>query len=58
MDFEYGGWLMQEGTGSALFAMALVFTLVVAYDATGVRLHAGRHASVLNIIIAGTAAAA
>ncbi|WIA30628.1 hypothetical protein OEZ86_000706 [Tetradesmus obliquus] len=43
---------MLEGTQSNLFALALVLSLVVAYDATGVRLHAGRHASVLNIMIA------
>eukprot|EP00879_Flechtneria_rotunda_P014682 GHRR01015342.1.p1 GENE.GHRR01015342.1~~GHRR01015342.1.p1 ORF type:complete len:183 (+),score=40.99 GHRR01015342.1:152-700(+) len=43
---------LQEGTRSGLFALALVLTLVVAYAATGVRLHAGRHASVLNIIVA------
>lgn len=43
---------MLEGTRSTLFALALVMTLVVAYDATGVRLHAGQHASVLNLIIA------
>lgn len=43
---------VQEGTSSNLFALAIVFTLVVAYDATGVRLHAGRQASVLNLIIA------
>lgn len=47
---------MLEGTQSNLFALALVLSLVVAYDATGVRLHAGRHASVLNIMIAGEAA--
>lgn len=29
---------------------------VVAYDATSVRLHAGKHASVLNIIIQGECA--
>lgn len=41
-----------EGTGSGTFALALVMSLVVAYDATGVRLHAGQHASVLNLIVA------
>jgi acid phosphatase family membrane protein YuiD len=46
---------MLEGTQSNMFALALVLSLVVAYDATGVRLHAGRHASVLNILIAGEA---
>lgn len=30
-----------EGTSSTIFALALVISLVVAYDATGVRLHAG-----------------
>lgn len=40
-----------EGTGSSVFAVALVVTLIVMYDATGVRLHAGRQATVLNIII-------
>jgi membrane-associated phospholipid phosphatase len=32
-----------EGTSSTMFALALVVTLIVAYDATGVRLHAGAH---------------
>jgi acid phosphatase family membrane protein YuiD len=43
---------LQSGTSSDLFALALIVTFVVAYDATGVRLHAGRQASVLNTIIA------
>jgi acid phosphatase family membrane protein YuiD len=30
-----------EGSSSTMFALALVLTLIVAYDATGVRLHAG-----------------
>lgn len=30
-----------EGTHSTMFALAALFTLIVAYDATGVRLHAG-----------------
>ncbi|GMH39922.1 hypothetical protein BSKO_07826 [Bryopsis sp. KO-2023] len=41
----------QEGVDSAIFALALVFSLVVMYDATGVRLHAGRQATALNMII-------
>ena len=32
---------MIEGMGSALFAAALAFTVVVMYDAMGVRRHAG-----------------
>mmetsp|Transcript_6142 Transcript_6142/g.17613 ORF Transcript_6142/g.17613 Transcript_6142/m.17613 type:complete len:175 (+) Transcript_6142:377-901(+) len=39
------------GTSSASFAMALIFSMVVMYDASGVRLHAGKQASVLNMII-------
>jgi uncharacterized protein len=39
------------GTDSPAFAISLVFSLVVMYDATGVRLHAGKQASVLNMII-------
>ncbi|CAN6557805.1 hypothetical protein ACFX13_007401 [Malus domestica] len=40
----------QEGTGSA-FAIAVVLACVVMYDATGVRLHAGRQAELLNQIV-------
>ncbi|PHT34265.1 hypothetical protein CQW23_26065 [Capsicum baccatum] len=40
-----------EGFGGSLFAAALVFACVVMYDATGVRLHAGRQAEVLNQIV-------
>ncbi|PNH04694.1 putative membrane protein YuiD [Tetrabaena socialis] len=43
---------VEHGTSSSLFAMCLVISLIVMYDATGVRLHAGRQATVLNIIIA------
>ncbi|XP_043806990.1 uncharacterized membrane protein YuiD isoform X1 [Manihot esculenta] len=35
---------LQEGTGAPTFAIALVLACVVMYDATGVRLHAGRQA--------------
>lgn len=42
---------LQEGLASPLFAICLVFWLVVMYDASGVRLAAGRHATVLNMII-------
>ncbi|GLC40120.1 hypothetical protein PLESTB_000884000 [Pleodorina starrii] len=43
---------VEQGTNSSLFAICLVISLIVMYDATGVRLHAGRQATVLNIIIA------
>ncbi|XP_015071328.1 uncharacterized protein LOC107015532 [Solanum pennellii] len=42
---------LQEGFGGVLFACALVLACVVMYDATGVRLHAGRQAEVLNQIL-------
>lgn len=42
---------VKEGTAAPLFALCLVFSLVVAYDACGVRLHAGRQAAVLNLIV-------
>ncbi|KAG5235205.1 hypothetical protein OIU76_026435 [Salix suchowensis] len=42
---------LQEGTGASTFAVALVLACVVMYDATGVRLHAGRQAELLNQIV-------
>lgn len=42
---------LQEGFGGSHFATALVLACVVMYDATGVRLHAGRQAEVLNQIL-------
>ncbi|GAV85455.1 DUF212 domain-containing protein [Cephalotus follicularis] len=41
----------QEGFGSSMFALALILASVVMYDATGVRLQAGRQAEVLNQIV-------
>lgn len=41
---------LYEGFGSSLFAIAFIFTSVVAYDAMGVRLAAGRHAAALNLL--------
>ncbi|GLT94087.1 hypothetical protein SLE2022_118470 [Rubroshorea leprosula] len=42
---------LQEGTGGAAFAIAVVLACIVMYDATGVRLHAGRQAELLNQIV-------
>ncbi|XP_038703159.1 uncharacterized membrane protein YuiD isoform X1 [Tripterygium wilfordii] len=42
---------LQDGTGGAAFAIAVVFACVVMYDASGVRLHAGRQAELLNQIV-------
>ncbi|KAK4753621.1 hypothetical protein SAY87_001725 [Trapa incisa] len=44
---------LQDGLGSSEFAMALIFACIVMYDATGVRLQAGRQAEVLNRIVYG-----
>lgn len=40
-----------EGYDSPLFAMALVFSFIVMYDAANVRLEAGKQAALLNKII-------
>ncbi|XP_072971190.1 uncharacterized protein [Typha angustifolia] len=40
-----------DGFGSSLFATAIILACVVMYDASGVRLHAGRQAEVLNQIV-------
>ncbi len=40
-----------EGFASTYFAIAIVFTSIVMYDASGVRQAAGRQAAILNQII-------
>ena len=40
-----------EGFDSAIFALAVVFSMVVMYDAAGVRRAAGKQAKILNKII-------
>lgn len=40
-----------EGLDSSIFALALIFALVVMYDAAGVRRAAGKQAKLLNKII-------
>lgn len=42
---------LQDGFGGSSFAIAAILASVVMYDASGVRLHAGRQAEVLNQII-------
>jgi len=39
---------LHEGTSSTIFALSLVLSLVVAYDATGIRLHAGERCTQHN----------
>jgi len=41
----------QEGFQSPMFALALIFSFIVMYDAAGVRRAAGKQASLLNKII-------
>lgn len=43
---------LQEGFTSALFGVTLYFSLIVMYDAAGLRRAAGRQAAVLNRLIA------
>ena len=40
-----------NGVGSPVFAVALIFSFVVMYDAAGVRRAAGRQAAVLNRLV-------
>jgi acid phosphatase family membrane protein YuiD len=42
---------MEEGFRSTLFAVTLFFSLIVMYDAAGLRRAAGRQAAVLNRLI-------
>lgn len=43
--------LLKNGPQSDLFIVSLIFSVVVMYDASGVRLEAGRQAFILNQII-------
>ena len=42
---------LRDGFASSLFAVTLFFSLIVMYDAAGLRRAAGRHAAVLNRLI-------
>jgi len=46
------GIAIEEGVGSPYFAIATVFAIIVMFDATGVRRHAGEQATVLNRLVA------
>lgn len=43
--------LILYGSSSVAFALAVIFTVIVMYDAQGVRRQAGEHARILNVII-------
>ncbi|AIC95482.1 MULTISPECIES: divergent PAP2 family protein [Shouchella] len=42
---------IEHGLDSSLFAISAVFAVIVMFDATGVRRHAGYHATVLNQLV-------
>ncbi|OAY63008.1 putative membrane protein YuiD [Ananas comosus] len=42
---------LQEGIGCSSFALATILAAIVMYDASGIRLHAGRQAELLNQIV-------
>ncbi|MDG5788881.1 divergent PAP2 family protein [Evansella sp. AB-P1] len=42
---------LQEGLGSPFFAISAIFGIIVMFDATGVRRHAGEQATVLNRLV-------
>ncbi|SDW93668.1 hypothetical protein SAMN05421781_2809 [Marinococcus luteus] len=42
---------IEQGFDSNLFAICIVFGVIVMFDATGVRRHAGYHATVLNQLV-------
>ncbi|WP_240374519.1 divergent PAP2 family protein [Bacillus piscicola] len=42
---------LEHGFDSALFAICTIFGVIVMFDATGVRRHAGYHATVLNQLV-------
>ena len=45
-----GVWLL-KGTSSIEFAISMVFSSIVLYDATGIRRQAGKHAEALNKLV-------
>ena len=45
------GVAVAVGVGVGVFALAFVLSIIVIYDATGVRRHAGDHARVINLMI-------
>jgi uncharacterized protein len=42
---------LEEGLGSPYFAIAAIFGIIVMFDASGVRRHAGEQATVLNRLV-------
>jgi uncharacterized protein len=46
---------LYEGFNTGLFALAFTLSMVVIYDATGIRRQAGRHAEIINAMISDLA---
>jgi acid phosphatase family membrane protein YuiD len=42
---------LSQGFDSALFALAFAMSMIVIYDATGIRRQAGKHAELINAMI-------
>ncbi|MDQ0257655.1 acid phosphatase family membrane protein YuiD [Evansella vedderi] len=42
---------IEEGLGSPFFAISAIFGIIVMFDATGIRRHAGEQATVLNRLV-------
>lgn len=42
---------IKEGIGSPMFALSIVFSFIVMYDAAGIRRAAGKQAEILNKIV-------
>lgn len=42
---------LTEGVASPLFAAAFVFSIIIMFDASGVRREAGEHAIILNLLV-------
>lgn len=42
---------IQEGFGTPIFGATLFFSMIVMYDAAGLRRAAGRHAAILNRLV-------
>jgi hypothetical protein len=47
---------LREGFDTPLFTLAMAISMVVLYDAAGIRRQAGKHAQVINVIIGELAA--
>ncbi|MCT8140451.1 divergent PAP2 family protein [Anaerobacillus sp. CMMVII] len=45
------GIALEEGLGSPYFAISAIFGIIVMFDASGVRRHAGEQATVLNRLV-------